>query len=175
MRDTTYFNQGSMSLWKGCGATIQSGNLDPATLIPQFVAKNKVAQAVAGGMIVMVLHQVHGDGDGPFVCGIDTAGTGLKGSWSKLSIFTQVPGQSPAENNRVAWPWPLVVKLPEDLTCSGVYGTKENICLIRCQNYATTAPFGGCVPFELVPSFDGTSGQYPIRGGSLMRQQSGNY
>ncbi|KAF3080399.1 hypothetical protein TWF569_007438 [Orbilia oligospora] len=44
----------------------------------------------------------------------------------------------------------LRVKLPDNMSCGGSYGGRNNICMIRCQNSAPNGPFGGCVPIQEV-------------------------
>ncbi|EPS39384.1 hypothetical protein H072_6834 [Dactylellina haptotyla CBS 200.50] len=151
-RDVTIFLQRTMSIWAGCGQSILSGVHKPEVMIPKLAAKGQIAQALAGGQLFMVLHQVNGDGNGPFTCGIDTLATAGKGSFKKIDIAKQVPGQNPTLNAVVTTQFPLIVNIPEDIQCQGTFGSKKNICLIRCQNFAINGPFGGCIPFELVTS-----------------------
>lgn len=47
----------------------------------------------AGGMVMMTLHQVNGDGAGPYECMIDSTGTGT-GGWEKMEVVTNVPGKN---------------------------------------------------------------------------------
>jgi hypothetical protein len=154
-RDTTIFNQRAMSLWSGCGQTIEFGVHKPEELIPKLASKGQIAQALAGGQLSMVLHQINGDGNGPYTCAVDSTATARKGSWKKIEVAKQVPGQSPELNAVVTTQFPFIVNLPSDLQCTGSFalanGTvKKNICLLRCQNFAENGPYGACVPFELV-------------------------
>ncbi|KAK6540745.1 hypothetical protein TWF694_008136 [Orbilia ellipsospora] len=150
-RDVTIFNQKAVVLWNGCGQSILNGVHNPATLIPKLVQKGQLAQVLAGGQLQMVVHQVNGDGNGPFQCYIDTACTAGRGSFTKqATIAKQVPGQSPILNAIVTQQFPFVVNIPADLKCTGSFGSKSNVCLMRCQNNAINGPFGGCIPFEIV-------------------------
>jgi hypothetical protein len=150
-RDVTIFLQRSRSLWNGCGQSIEFGVLRPADLIPKLVAKGQIAQALAGGQLYMTLHQVNGDGNGPFTCAIDpTAAAGRGGFKVDASISRQVPGQNPTLNAVLTTQFPLIVNIPAGLECTGSFGGKNNICLMRCQNFAINGPFGGCIPFQLV-------------------------
>ncbi len=148
-RDGSIFTQRSIKSWKGCGQTIQSGPIIPAKLTPQLVQRGQIAQVSAGGWLFMILHQITGDGNGPYTCGIDTTGAGT--SYSQLTITRQVPGQSPYLNSVWATSFPLQAAMPADLKCTGSFGGMNNICLIRCQNSAVNGPFGGCVPVQVVP------------------------
>lgn len=47
----------------------------------------------AGGKIMMTVHQVNGDGAGPYTCMIDSSGTGT-GGWTKMEVETNVPGKN---------------------------------------------------------------------------------
>ncbi|KAF3928284.1 hypothetical protein AA313_de0208727 [Arthrobotrys entomopaga] len=152
-RDVTIFNQKAVSLWVGCGQSIEYGVHNPATLIPKLVQRGQVAQALAGGQLQMTVHQVNGDGNGPFNCYIDSGCTATRGSFTgRTTIAKQVPGQSPILNAVVTTQFPFVVNIPEDIKCNGTFAGKSNICLMRCQNSAINGPFGGCIPFELVTS-----------------------
>lgn len=39
---------------------------------------------------MMTLHQVNGDGAGPYSCMIDSTGTGMQ--WASIDVTSQVPG-----------------------------------------------------------------------------------
>jgi hypothetical protein len=43
-----------------------------------------------GGSVMMTLHQVNGDGAGPYECMIDSTGTGTQ--WTAMQVTTNVPG-----------------------------------------------------------------------------------
>lgn len=47
-------------------------------------------QISAGGSVMMTLHQVNGDGAGPYECMIDSTGTGTQ--WTAMEVTTNVPG-----------------------------------------------------------------------------------
>ena len=147
-RDTTIFSQRSMNLWKDCGQTLQSGVIDVNSLTSKLVSKGSIPQVSPGGSLFMVLHQINGSGNGPFVCGIDKTGEGTK--YSSLTVTRQVPGQSPTPNAVKTKQFPFQVAMPSDLKCTGKFGGKSNICTIRCQNFATSGPFGGCIPVQVV-------------------------
>lgn len=47
-------------------------------------------QISAGGSVKMTLHQVNGDGAGPYECIIDSTGAGTQ--WTTMQVATNVPG-----------------------------------------------------------------------------------
>lgn len=154
-RDTTIFLERDLSLWSGCGKSIEFGIHKPEELIPKLASKGQIAQALSPGKLSIVLHQISGNGNGPYTCAVDSTATAQKGSWKKIVISKQVPGQSPVANGVTTTPFPLIVDLPSDLQCTGSFAlangnVKKNICLLRCQNPAVNGPYGACVPFELV-------------------------
>jgi len=76
-----------------CGETLGGGTNDPATQVPQMLAANggQMPQISAGGMVMMTLHQVNGDGAGPYECMIDSTGAGTQ--WTAMQVATNVPGE----------------------------------------------------------------------------------
>lgn len=147
-RDTTIFKQGLMGSWYGCGQTKQSGFLNVIRLTLALVAKGEIAKVSPGGFLFMVLHQINGNGNGPYVCGIDKTGRGTK--FSPLTVTRQVPGKSPTPNAVKTKRFPLQVAIPSDLKCLGQYEDMKNICMIRCQNKSFNGPYGACIPVQLV-------------------------
>ncbi|KAF3919204.1 hypothetical protein AA313_de0202293 [Arthrobotrys entomopaga] len=121
--------------------------------VTRMVARKSLPKATAGGWLKMMVHQINDDGAGPYRCRIDYNGNGDK--WSKwIAVTKNVPG------TKKSWSWwkagdgknyPLNVKIPAGAQCSGKYGGQSNICIIRCENWAKNGPFGGCIPFQLVP------------------------
>ncbi|KAF3179455.1 hypothetical protein TWF751_000306 [Orbilia oligospora] len=150
LRHVPIFDQRSIATWNGCGKNILTGTLQASRVVPAQAGRGEIAQAMAGGQLFMVLHQVNGDGNGPFTCAINTDGTAKRGSFKKVDIAKQVPGQNPDLNAVSATNHPLIVNLPANLECTGTFGTKENVCIIRCQNFAINGPFGSCAAFQLV-------------------------
>ncbi|KAF3099963.1 hypothetical protein TWF569_003916 [Orbilia oligospora] len=150
LRHVPIFDQRSIATWNGCGKNILTGTLQPSRVVAAQAGRGEIAQAMAGGQLFMVLHQVNGDGNGPFTCAINTDGTAKRGSFKKVDIAKQVPGQNPDLNAVSATNHPLIVNLPANLECTGTFGTKEKVCIIRCQNFAINGPFGSCAAFQLV-------------------------
>lgn len=56
----------------------------------------QLPQISAGGMVMMTLHQVNGDGAGPYECMIDSTGTGTQ--WTQMQVATNVPGENSRSN-----------------------------------------------------------------------------
>jgi len=48
-------------------------------------------QITAGGALMMTLHQVNGDGAGPYTCMIDSTGAGTQ--FTPMTVATNVPGR----------------------------------------------------------------------------------
>ncbi|KAK6516627.1 hypothetical protein TWF506_006526 [Arthrobotrys conoides] len=150
LRHVPIFNQRGMGLWTGCGQNILIGTIQATKVALAQAGRGEIAQAKPGGQVFVVLHQVNGDGNGPFTCGIDTTGTAARGSFKKLEIAKQVPGQNPTLNAVTATNHPLIFNLPSDIECTGTAGEKKRICIIRCQNFAINGPFGSCAAIQLV-------------------------
>ncbi|KAF3279812.1 hypothetical protein TWF970_003839 [Orbilia oligospora] len=150
LRHVPIFDQRNIATWNGCGKNILTGTLQPARVAAAQAGRGEIAQAKAGGQLFMVLHQVNGDGNGPFTCAINTDGSAKRGSFKKIDIAKQVPGQNPELNAVSATNHPLIVNLPANLECTGTFGNKDKVCIIRCQNFAINGPFGSCAAFQLV-------------------------
>ncbi|KAK6535354.1 hypothetical protein TWF694_001816 [Orbilia ellipsospora] len=121
--------------------------------IKRNAASGKISRCSPGGWINIVIWQVNDDGAGPFRCRIDTTGTGQHfGGWVP-TILTQPPGTqagysvNPGTNSNYH---NLKVKLPPGARCKGSFGKFDNVCLMRCENYAVNGPFGGCLPFQII-------------------------
>jgi hypothetical protein len=66
-QDSTRFKNAAADT---CGETLAGGTDDPAIQVPKMPAANggQMPQISAGGMVMMTLHQVNGDGAGPYEC-----------------------------------------------------------------------------------------------------------
>lgn len=131
-----------------CGETLGGGTNDPATQVAAQLAENggDMPQISAGGSVMMTLHQVNGDGAGPYECMIDSTGTGSQ--WTKMQVTTNIPGQR-SRSRAKATDFPLTAKVAADQTCTGTAGGMEGVCMVRCNNAARAGPFGGCVPVQM--------------------------
>ncbi|KAF3313299.1 hypothetical protein TWF173_006038 [Orbilia oligospora] len=128
-----------------------------------LIKENLIPEASAGGWVRMRIHQVNEDGGGPFKCKLDQSGLSTNfGGWIPLTKNTPGDGHSISHHTaRTGNLW-LELPLPKDLKCSGTYGDRKNICMIRCENQAVNGPFGGCVPFQQILPKEETSTSTPI-------------
>lgn len=105
-------------------------------------------QVSAGGMLMMTLHQVNGDGAGPYTAMIDSTGTGT--NWTPITVATNVDGNARGRNNANSkTDLPLNVAIPAGQTCTGTVAGQSNVCMVRVQNPARAGPFGGCIPVQM--------------------------
>ncbi|KAL8280348.1 hypothetical protein RQP46_007265 [Phenoliferia psychrophenolica] len=73
-----------------CGKTDLAGNLDVDAEMAKSLAAG-VPTAAADGTVTMTIHQVNGDGAGPYSCDVDATGTGQ--SFVKMQVTQNVPGR----------------------------------------------------------------------------------
>ncbi|KLO17923.1 hypothetical protein SCHPADRAFT_820613 [Schizopora paradoxa] len=125
-----------------CGRTKAGGNNDVTTQLNAAVASG-LPTAAADGTVTMTLHQVNGDGAGPYTCAVSTDATG--DNFIAMTVSTNVPGTN-SRSNAKATDFPLVAQLPPGTSCTG--GASGNACLVRCTNSAQAGPFGGCAASE---------------------------
>jgi len=74
----------------------------------------------------MTLHQVNGDGAGPYTCEVDATGTG--NNFVAMTVTTNVPGKKGRSGAR-AQDFPLTVQMPDGVKLTG--GPNGNMGLIR--------------------------------------------
>jgi hypothetical protein len=110
------------------------------------MTNGQLPQVSSGGEITMTVHQVNGDGAGPYDCMIDTTGTGT--NWQAIDVTQQVPGNNGRSQAR-ATDIPLKAAIPAGTACTGTVAGQQNVCMVRCQNPARAGPFGGCVPVQM--------------------------
>ncbi|EPS38140.1 hypothetical protein H072_8136 [Dactylellina haptotyla CBS 200.50] len=136
--------------------------VDPVWEIWQQATKKQITQATAGGWLQVSVHVVNDDGLAPFRCKIDQSAGGWAGGrnewdgWLTVDdagVLQEDPNDprgrafraigQPSDGN-------MVVKLPKDLNCVGetLGGQIKNLCLVRCENFAASGPFGGCIFFQ---------------------------
>ncbi|KAF2415658.1 hypothetical protein EJ08DRAFT_666844 [Tothia fuscella] len=133
-----------------CGQTLGGGENDIATGTKAVMDANggQLPQVSAGGSIDMTLHQVNGDGAGPYSCMINADGTGA--DWQAIDVTTQVEGTRSNNRANAMTDLPLSAAIPAGQTCTGNVAGQQNVCMVRCQNTARAGPFGGCVPVQMV-------------------------
>ncbi|KAE9963455.1 hypothetical protein EG328_011376 [Venturia inaequalis] len=131
-----------------CGQTLGGGENDiiAGTKAVMAMMGGTLPQISASGEISMTLHQVNGDGGGPYTCQIDPAGDGS--AFVDMKVTTQVAGTN-SRSNAKAVDLPLKAAIPAGQTCSGNVAGMNNICMVRCMNAARAGPFGGCVPVQM--------------------------
>ncbi|KIW07995.1 uncharacterized protein PV09_00941 [Verruconis gallopava] len=144
-RDSTRFRGAAKAT---CGETLAGGDNDiqAGTQAILQMTGGQLPQISPGGEITMTVHQVNGDGAGPYTCMIDTSGTGT--NWQAIDVTQQVPGNNGRSQAR-ATDIPLKAAIPDGTTCTGTVAGQQNVCMVRCQNPARAGPFGGCVPVQM--------------------------
>ena len=108
-RDTTRRDPGQLdsTRFKGdaadtVGETVGAGtnDIDAGTKAIMTMTGDMLPQVAAGGEIQMTVHQVNGDGAGPYSCMINTDATAAE--WTDIQVTQNVPGE--AGRNRVSDP-----------------------------------------------------------------------
>ncbi|KAF3175009.1 hypothetical protein TWF225_009104 [Orbilia oligospora] len=148
-QDSTVFGgQRDVQSAKGCGRTPRGGPNNVQEQVLAMAKAGKIPQVRQGGEIRFTLHQVNADGAGPFICMIDTTGTG--NSFVAMEVSQQVAGAGGVNPAREASTNALFARFGATTTCTGEADGVKNICMVRCQNAAGNGPFGGCVPVQIV-------------------------
>ncbi|KAI6379187.1 hypothetical protein MCOR25_002065 [Pyricularia grisea] len=131
------------------GETLAGGdnNIEAGTQAIMAETGSELPQVSAGGKLEMTLHQVNGDGAGPYTCKINSDGTAAQ--WTPITVTTQVPGTNSRNRDGAETDFPLVASIPDSQTCTGTVAGQENVCLVRCENSARAGPFGGVVPVQM--------------------------
>jgi len=139
-----------------CGQTLGGGENDivAGTKAVMAMMGGQLPQVSAGGEISMTLHQVNGDGAGPYTCQIDAAGDGS--AFVDMKVTTQVAGKN-SRSNAKAVDLPLKAAIPAGQTCGGNVAGQNNVCMVRCMNAARAGPFGGCVPVQMANAAAGNT------------------
>ncbi|KAF3925117.1 hypothetical protein ABW20_dc0100102 [Dactylellina cionopaga] len=158
--ESVYKNVKRQWLEQGCGASLMGAhNFFASSTMYQKDYLNRwpgtIAQVKPGGWLQARVYQVNDDGAGPFRCRIDPTGTGDSfGAWLAASEYlAQPPGKQEWKGINAASNYQkniLQVKIPPNIACSGAYGAVQNVCIMRCENFAVNGPFGGCIPFRVM-------------------------
>ncbi|KAJ6596151.1 hypothetical protein DFH09DRAFT_128051 [Mycena vulgaris] len=139
-QDTSVIRDKEMASGKAgpCGRTAAGGNNDVAV---QLAAASQAGLPTAGadGSVTMTLHQVNGDGAGPYTC--DVSGDGGN-TFQAATVTTQVPGNN-GRSRAKATDFALVAQMPAGMACTA--GPNGDACIMRCRNPAGAGPFGSCV------------------------------
>ncbi|KAG8685455.1 hypothetical protein FRC09_014726 [Ceratobasidium sp. 395] len=144
-----------------CGSTLAGGsvNVVGSLAASEKAGKGQLPSLTDDLVASITLHQVNGDGGGPFTAMFNTDGTGLK--WQNATVVTQAPGEN---GLLLGGPFNSLfeAQLPPRTKCNG--GTNKNACLIRVSNGGAAAgagPFGGCFAIQMPAS---TRGGKPTTG-----------
>lgn len=145
-QDATRFRGASKAT---VGETVGAGanNIESGTT--KILSENggTLPQVTPGGEVTMTLHQVNGDGAGPYTCMINSDGTGTK--WANIQVTQNVDGRNGNNRQGAKTDHPLAAAIPADQKCTGSVAGEDNVCLVRCQNTARAGPFGGVVPVQI--------------------------
>ncbi|CRK41806.1 hypothetical protein BN1723_005199 [Verticillium longisporum] len=139
-QDSTRFRGASAQTF---GETVGAGpnSLESGTKAIMSEMGGQLPQVSQGGSVDMTLHQVNGDGGGPYECMINADGTGAPNSRNRGGAQTD---------------FPMVAAIPADQTCTGTVAGQDQVCLVRCQNAARAGPFGGVVPVQMAGAANAT-------------------
>ncbi|KAH8752046.1 hypothetical protein F5883DRAFT_207464 [Diaporthe sp. PMI_573] len=131
------------------GETLGGGNndIDAGTKAIMTMTGDMLPQVAAGGEVQMTVHQVNGDGAGPYACMINTDATAAQ--WTDIQVTQNVPGEAGRNRDGATTDFPLNAEIPAGTTCTGTVAGQENVCMVRCQNPARAGPFGGVVPVQM--------------------------
>ncbi|GAB1522160.1 hypothetical protein RhiTH_005271 [Rhizoctonia solani] len=125
---------------QACGRTLAGGVNDMAAQMSEASSAG-LASVGSDGSVTMTVHQVNGDGAGPYTCDVSADASGQ--NFVAMKVTTNVPGEN-SRSQAKAEDFPLVAQMPAGTTCTG--GPDGNACIVRCRNAARAGPFGGCVP-----------------------------
>ncbi|KAH7376855.1 hypothetical protein B0T11DRAFT_347096 [Plectosphaerella cucumerina] len=131
------------------GETLAGGdnNVEAGTTAIMTEMGDQLPQITPGGSVDMTLHQVNGDGGGPYTCMINSDGTAA--TWTDITVTTTPPGRNSRNRDGEQSDFPLVAAIPQNQQCTGTVAGQENVCMVRCQNDANAGPFGGVVPVQM--------------------------
>jgi len=101
-----------------CGQTLGGGENDiqAGTKAVMAMMGQQLPQVSAGGSLMMTLHQVNGDGAGPYSCQMNADGTAQ--TWTDVQVQTNVPGTN-SRSRAKATDFPLKVAMPAQMSCTG--------------------------------------------------------
>ncbi|KAJ7687873.1 hypothetical protein B0H17DRAFT_939051 [Mycena rosella] len=139
-QDTSVIRDNEITSGKAgvCGRTAAGGSNDVAA---QLAAASQAGlpTAAADGSVTMTLHQVNGDGAGPYTC--DVSGDGGN-TFQAATVTQQVPGKN-GRSQAKATDFALTAQLPAGMACTA--GPNGDACILRCRNPSNAGPFGSCV------------------------------
>ncbi|KAB5588757.1 hypothetical protein CTheo_7801 [Ceratobasidium theobromae] len=121
-----------------CGRTLAGGVNDVAAQLEAASAAG-LPSVASNGTVTMTIHQVNGDGAGPYTCDVSADASGT--NFVAMNVVQNVPGQNSRSSAR-ATDFELVAQMPSGTACTG--GPNGDACIVRCRNGARGGPFGGC-------------------------------
>ncbi|KAK6508749.1 hypothetical protein TWF506_010826 [Arthrobotrys conoides] len=124
-------------------------------LVPFMIQRVQSSQphrrVTPGGWLEFVFYQVNDDGAGPLRCRYDETWTGTKlGLW-----MANIGNPDVVRDHSVNWKGNggghgFKVPIPKNIKWTATYGKYKNVCVLRCENFAKSGPFGACVPFQVI-------------------------
>ncbi|KAF3911474.1 hypothetical protein ABW20_dc0106189 [Dactylellina cionopaga] len=138
---------------KGQWGNYGKGALNVKEWISKAAGEKRIPLVRPGGYLMIGIYQINADGAGPYTCTIDQSGTGNSFDSAPLKVLSNVQGKNwkgkeTFTNTYKFTNWTVPIQLPDNLKCTGTFGGKSNICVVRCRNGAPNGPFGGCVPIQ---------------------------
>ena len=121
-----------------CGRTNAGGPNNMDAMVSAATAGPVARVTSTGGVLTMTMHQVNGDGAGPYSCDWSADGK----TFTPMEVTTNVPGENSRSRAR-AQDFPLVANVPNGAATA--LGPNNNQALVRCRNAARAGPFGACV------------------------------
>jgi hypothetical protein len=110
-----------------CGRTLGGGDIDIAAgVAAQMTELGALPEVTPGEQFTMTIHQINGDGAGPYTCELDTTGTG--NNFQAMTVVQNVPGKN-GRSDAKATDFPLTVQMPANTQLTG--GPDGNMGLIR--------------------------------------------
>ncbi|GKT59731.1 MAS3 protein [Colletotrichum tofieldiae] len=122
-------------------------DLEAGTKAIMAMTGDQLPQVTPGSTLDLTVHQVNGDGGGPYDCMINGDATGAQ--WTNINVPVTVPGQNSRNRAGAMTDFPIKAEIPADQACTGTVAGQANVCLVRCQNAARAGPFGGIVPVQM--------------------------
>ncbi|KAK8931733.1 hypothetical protein VCV18_000259 [Metarhizium anisopliae] len=126
-QDATRFRGASA---KTVGETVGAGSNDVESGTQAIMSEmgGQLPQVTPGGNLQMTLHQVNGDGAGPYTCMINSDGTAQ--NWKNIQVTENVDGNQRGRNNAgSASDHPLTAAIPAGQQCTGQVAGQDNVCL----------------------------------------------
>ncbi|KAK3068278.1 hypothetical protein LTS18_000730, partial [Coniosporium uncinatum] len=125
-QDTTRFKGNAAAT---CGETLAAGDNDiqAGTKAVMAAMGGALPQVSSGGQVMMTLHQVNGDGAGPYTCMMSADATGA--DWTQMQVTQNVPGRRGNERDGAMTDFPLNAAMPAGATCTGTVAGQQNVCM----------------------------------------------